>query len=712
MLDVYLDIETAGLKGKVLTIQYSLGREAPKFVRVSKDPQGVQDVYNLLMNPEVVIKGYNIAGFDIWKLYQLYQPEKTFKCWFYDLYLDVLTRPPFSLYNIAGGKAVAMLKKIPKKYSEQVITQTITSLRKIVPNFIDIHVKHIAVKDTSNLVSLQFIPRCSKKLKTLMSKIFGEQTIKTGDAFILPEQISYKENTRIPIILADEQAIYDKLYQLNEDMLDDAEKSKLAVEYALNDIKYLWMLEDFLNKHSKPTSPEHENQVCGHAVAYTKYKGFTTDPVAIQNNIDRLAKMALEIEQQIPINLQSTKERKEYLQKLTDFPVLSTGKKQLELMLLTPGIYSDEFKAKVKMILQYKPIQQRLNQLKTLQMGNGRAYPDFRIIGTSTQRMAGAGGFNYQGISREGQIRQCIKSSMGGDFSNLEVNIAAQYFMDIDLENDLENDLDLHTMTATLIDKKLGDLGYAETQKGKNDKNHPEHPYIKTVRNKAKSINFAILYFCQMQKVAEILEIPPEDAEKLMEENFFARYKGLRRTRKIFEDRFCTADFNTWSKTSVANMQDSIADIFGNTRYVKFEKAVARLFWENSNMFDSLISEDDRAVKMIRQATKGPQTYSNALKSACLGAASGIQKSVMRSVGNFPIQSSGAHLTKILMSKVFLACELPILNVHDELLIPEEYSNQYTLVKAIVEDFLREYRDYVPTLKMDFDPMKTWADKN
>lgn len=706
-MKIYLDVESAGIKGKLLSVQYSIERANPVFIRVSKEEEKMNWFYqNILMDEKNILIGYNI-GFDLWKLYQHYKPAKPFKCYVIDLYLSVLTRPPFCYYNIAGGKAVARLTKIPKYLASRVGEKVIFELKKIIPNFISIKIKQSEVKENKGLVSLQFIPKCSNKLKSLMANIFGEKTIETKDAFILPAAYRMQENTRIPTIQKEEEKFYEFLANENEKMLD-SEKGQNAILYALNDIKYLFILEDFLNKFSAPASEKDENNICTHAVAYTKFVGFTVDMLAVKENILRLKKEEEEIKKVIKINLQSSLERKQLLQEIIGFPVIYTGKKYLELY-LTMEI-PESAKDIIKKMLRYKPIQQRINQLESVEKSDGRVYPDFRIFGTSSGRMAGCGGFNFQGISREGEIRKCVKTSMGGDFSNLEVNIAAQIFEDENLEKDLAAGLDLHTKTATLINQQLKELGYAACMEIKENKKHPLYSFFKKIREKAKSINFAILYFCEMGKVAEILDLPPLEAEKLMEEEFFKHYAGLKKAREFFKKKYCTADFDKWTKESVGKMDDSIQDIFGNKRYIKFEKAVAKLFWEKSDMFAEILTEEEKEKYIIRQKMKGKQKTIQALRSACLGAASSIQKSVMRSLGNFPNQSSGSRLTKKLMARIF-ELGIPSMNVHDELVIPESYESDFPRVLELVNDFLREYQEYVPTLYMQFERMGSWADK-
>ena len=57
--------------------------------------------------------------------------------------------------------------------------------------------------------------------------------------------------------------------------------------------------------------------------------------------------------------------------------------------------------------------------------------------------------------------------------------------------------------------------------------------------------------------------------------------------------------YEKWTKESVGKMDDSIQDIFGNKRYIKFEKAVAKLFWEKSDMFAEILTQEEKEKYVI-----------------------------------------------------------------------------------------------------------------
>ena len=113
------------------------------------------------------------------------------------------------------------------------------------------------------------------------------------------------------------------------------------------------------------------------------------------------------------------------------------------------------------------------------------------------------------------------------------------------------------------------------------------------------------------------------------------------------------------------------------------------------------------------------QTGSGALQSAVFAAAFSLQSSVIRAASNHVIQTPGAEMTKILQARIWETIQpsginewyvMPF-NVHDEIECPILPRYQEVL-KKIVNDFVEEYKKYVPLLKMDWKQnLKSWGDK-
>jgi hypothetical protein len=202
-----------------------------------------------------------------------------------------------------------------------------------------------------------------------------------------------------------------------------------------------------------------------------------------------------------------------------------------------------------------------------------------------------------------------------------------------------------------------------------------------------------------------------QKAQDWMDQHFFKAFPSLQETRKAFYDKFCTADFTNWTSNSVAKMSQHVTDIWGNTRYIVFEASLANFFWQDWTEIAAVAKEDTDGL-ILRRKNKGQQSLYEAIHSACLGAASKIQKSVYRQLGNFPIQSSGATLTKLMMANLFMRYELGLMNVHDELIVSDKsYSYNHTEVRNYVQSFINKACETIPYLKMEWKKIDNWSEK-
>ena len=203
------------------------------------------------------------------------------------------------------------------------------------------------------------------------------------------------------------------------------------------------------------------------------------------------------------------------------------------------------------------------------------------------------------------------------------------------------------------------------------------------------------------------------DAEKKAEEMlevFMTRYTGFKTFTEELKKRYVTLEpvfeNHEWQDVNgaVDAMQTSIENAFGFKRYWEFEKQLIDVFIN----FDVSFIKDK--VQVVRSETKGKQTLANSVKSACLGASIGIQRAILRQATNHQVQSLGAGITKKLMIAVWKKHEIPMLNIHDELIFPE-VEDSYESVKSTVDEEINEQRKTVSTLSMDFVPMSLWSDK-
>jgi DNA polymerase-1 len=146
-----------------------------------------------------------------------------------------------------------------------------------------------------------------------------------------------------------------------------------------------------------------------------------------------------------------------------------------------------------------------------------RIYATFNQTGTSTGRIASENP-NLQNLPLEGELahylRKCFIAEesyifLKADYSQIELRLLAHLSQDENLISAFKNNLDLHSQTAKMI---FGE----ETSE---------------TRRKAKIINFGITYGISVRGLAQRLQIPVSEANKLIE-RFFYFYPGVKKLKE------------------------------------------------------------------------------------------------------------------------------------------------------------------------------------
>lgn len=713
MKKLWLDTETAGLCGRVVSIQYSIDDGPIKIIFPFEVYGAVEELRELLYSSDTIVIGFNLT-FDLYKLYEMFhelagfsirsreEEIAPFRCRCIDL---MIRSKQHKILNIlSAGKKIVKLKKIPEQYQEK-ITEYVEKL--LVKNIkIPIKLGKKLSKDKGNKsVTVTYSVQSSGRLKEIM-RLLGQKVDQIEDVLELAQ---FPEKIFIPGGEPEHEEDYRRLYSNNlKKLLTD----KRAIEYAKNDIRYLKILYEIFDS-LEPN--EQDSAVC--VVAYTQYRGFEIDRELVNQEKERLEKLLAETAVNTPFNPGSSKQRLDYLQaNLIDrelAKLLKKANKETMQVLLDQGSLNSEATTVIEKLLNYGKLKQQLDFLKLfLSSPTGRIHPPFRVWGTSTGRMAGTRGFNLHSLAKDGAVRKCVKVSQGGDFNGLEMAIAEAFFEDEEYTKEYRKGTDMHLLTACLLFPELPP--YEECIKIKENKQDPKHKEIKGKRQLGKTLNFAILYFCSPIKVAEKLGCSVDEAAKKMQDGFFNKYKSFGEYRQVISEYFCTADTETWIRNSVSKMAVFMGDLTGtNRRWCAFERQMAKIFWEEAdNIAKESGAENDKNNKnFLRSTVKGKQTEYQAIRSACLGAALGIQSATSRSVGNFPIQASGAWLTKCLTKRLWEKFYVPMINIHDEIIVASGYESLFPEIEKEVGEFIREHRKLVEFLGMDWVRMKTWAEK-
>jgi len=755
-MNLYLDVESVGLMGPVKLIQYAIDDGPVTMIPLLRgweyDPftrNLLSAVYRIIDSPYTVFVAFN-AAFDLFKLYNLRhrlmgheydspeRPVMPFKCKVLDLQIPAMLKSPLApfAFSRSGGKSVALLRRIPVAAQEIVATRVADILKPLLPQSFELGVGIHKVAKQPNLVTLSFNVKGRLSLKGLMAE-YGLPTLKLAECWPLPEKGVEK-----PWLPYPDPAIHDPIEAQCDEVLRGP-KDSAFYRYSELDIIYLKVLYEKLNR----PEPDY-NSACVANIAYLRYYGFDLDYKALEEAKRYYGRKVAEIEQALQgVNLRSSTDRLALLQ--PHFPIIaSTAKKVLKVL----AEEDSEGGRLCKMIMDYGPARQKLLQIdKVLECRTGKAHPSLRVMGTATNRNAGEGGFNWQGVSscdevlgyelidndlgdipeqildeefeqageEAEQIQEARKEKVGlrhailtpcvGDWKSFEVRIAAKVYDDPALQEDLQAGMDMHTMAlVTSHPKALAEkLTYEEADRIYNDKTDPRHSEIVKWRKGMKAVVFGIFYFASMMKVAEVLNIPDHEAQIVLD-RFYKRWPGIQRYRAEIERRFITADTESWSKGSVARMDTLQSDLTGFERRWEFEKSVAVALW---GLGQTNKIKTGLAGTVTRTAAKGPQTIDNAIVSACLGSAIAIQAAVSRQAGNMPVQATGSSINKMLQETIWEQLRVPTLSLHDELVVPHHPNYSWDSYSKAVNKYVESVQELVPMLEFDFGRVERWSQK-
>lgn len=471
--------------------------------------------------------------------------------------------------------------------------------------------------------------------------------------------------------------------------------------YATQDVHLTRALYLHFKKLDPSIKPGDDDSMLACALGATRWKGFEIE----QPRIDRLLQR---YRRRYSLAPRSPKAAKHFIkQRIPDEykPILrNTSKPVLESILRIPTL-SRRDKVPIFAVMAARQAEKRINILSKLK-DVGRFHPDFKIIGTRSNRMAGGSentkteSLNPQGIPSAKTIRRVFtlhghdEYCYGGDAKSYEVTIMAAEFKDPRLDAELKSGKKFHG----LLGSKLLKMDY-------NELIHSEIKY-----KKVKNTIFGVFYGAQAPKVSEALDINLEDAELglAMMVNDYAGIKTFR--EKIF-DQFCSMRQPNGIGTRVYwhDPADYCETMLGFKRYFTLENAVCRALFDLSNKLPPELKDDTRVTRRDRV-----QTATGAIQSALYASSFAIQASNLRQAGNHKIQSVGGQITKSLQRNL---CDLQpyginkwvirTMNVHDEVLVVTTLEFERT--KEVLDITLNKYRKFVPLLDWDWRKLHDWS---
>jgi DNA polymerase-1 len=174
-----------------------------------------------------------------------------------------------------------------------------------------------------------------------------------------------------------------------------------------------------------------------------------------------------------------------------------------------------------RMVLEYRQLAKLksnyVDSLPLLADAEGRVHTTFNQVGTATGRLSSTNP-NLQNIPIRTELGREIRAAfiaapghtlISADYSQIELRLMAHFSADPLLTNAYATGQDIHTLTASEV------FGVA-----------PE-AMSKETRNRAKAVNFGIVYGISPFGLAQQLGIDQHEA-RLYIETYFDRYKGVR----------------------------------------------------------------------------------------------------------------------------------------------------------------------------------------
>ena len=276
---------------------------------------------------------------------------------------------------------------------------------------------------------------------------------------------------------------------------------------------------------------------------------------------------------------------------------------------------------------------------------DNRIHTTFNIAATSTGRLSSSNP-NLQNIPvrNESTMRRAFVPSdkenyriLSADYSQIELRILAHVSGDKNLISAFNDNMDIHTLTASKVFEV------------------PVDDVTKSMRRKAKAVNFGIIYGQTKYGLAKAIDINVFDAEMFIEK-YFQTYPDVR---------------NYMNKTiSQVEKNGYVETMFGRRRY--------------------FANEITSPVAAVREFAR-------------------------RAAVNFPIQGAGADLMKKAMIECYnkiksmhLKSKM-IVQVHDEIVM-EVRKNELEIVKKIVTDAMELGQPFVVPLVIDVSTGDSWAE--
>lgn len=184
----------------------------------------------------------------------------------------------------------------------------------------------------------------------------------------------------------------------------------------------------------------------------------------------------------------------------------------------------------IPLLLEYKEIG-KLRSAFTQKLPHevkydGKIHPWHNTWGAATGRFTCQSPNTQQIPAKRPEIRHLFRATnddrilVSIDYSQIELRVLAHMANETHLIDAFKNGRDIHSTTAALISP----YSYEEIEADKDTDGSPQQKF----RKQAKIVNFGIVYGMGAGKLADTLEIPKADAQKIIDD-YFRGYPGIKR---------------------------------------------------------------------------------------------------------------------------------------------------------------------------------------
>lgn len=762
---LYFDIETCGLHGLAVLIQYAERDSGITLYHVWKEP--LKKTIELLeWFTTFEVTGFNIAfdWFHVQKLYNVWSlalerfgniiPEDHINdiasieadardglCIKPASALDLMLYLRKTELQVTMERDDISIRRVPlviadklcKILSKKIILNPLLFAGKAgSPAFV---VKRIDMDDGTwhpHLCNIELRFRPSMALKAIATHLLGHKDVLFHSDISISKRLFPRERGYAPFArgtLSVSARKKSKIWpwpQVIQDHIDHWYYNELAQKYAIDDIKYTRELHEY----TYWVQGGDTNSVLACCVASCRWKGYKIDEAKVRALIDSYIikmnsapKAPSHVKEYIlgclsPIELALLRDKK---------GKISTGKFQLKALISYGG--NEEATKRCKAVLEARAAEKKVQVFMKL-LEAGRFHASFKVMGTLSDRMSGTDGLNAQGIDKTKESRSCFplafddEELVGGDMQSFEIAIADAVYNDPELRKRLTTCDKCGTVMAVInarmqcpacgcFDSKsfhaLYGMGffkmtYEQIMATKGEKG--------SIYDVSKIMGFSTLYGAQPQKLADYSGLTIEESTEGFH-TFWNTYREAGKSRRRVEQDF-TSILQKGKGFEYNKPEETIESLLGHKRWFTLENSIIKVLFE---LAQGGLSEFASWKGKITRSKKGDQTIYGAVLSAIYSSMFALQNASIRQAANHKIQATGAGITKEVQKAIWGLQPAGVhkwlvrpCNIHDEIQCPVAPGMAEAVTK-VVNECVESFRPVVPLIGIDFGKLSSWADK-